>query len=395
MSDDLDTRKEYVRAVSFLRHASDEAVTELAKRLQRRTYPEGALLFDVAAPSDTLYIVHSGEVEILTDDDLPVAVVRAGSVIGEIGFLTQGKRTVRARALTPVTVWALTRKDFDEVSRKYPELTRHLEHALAQRAGREEVRPSLEELRKLTLFQGLDDAALKEILPHLDRAVYPAGQVIYSEGDPANRMYIVVEGAVRVTEKGQEGDQWYEVGPGEFFGEKEILDEETRHSTAVALSRTVCWTLGAEDLLAIIAKHPRLALNLVRLAGQRAVRRGAVAAPTPPPTRTTPIRQEVTPPPRPTEERRRGGLLSWFHRLDAGTRLRLLALLVLLIWLVGVSVPYMMRETVNRNRMYSQIDHSKLENTVIGNSPAGVPLAPGFELNYPTPTATPLPTPTP
>ena len=397
MNEDLETRISYLRSISFLRHVSDDALSALAQRMTLRSYPEGALLFDVSTPGDALYIVHTGEVEILTEDDLPLAVVRPGSVVGEMGFLTGGERRVKARAIRPVSALVLSRADYDALSVVYPELKRAIDHALAQRAGRTALRPTPERLQSLDAFQGLDPQALSEIVQHLDALVYPAGATIYDVGEQADYLYFVIEGEVQVTEREEDGERSYRVRPGQFFGEQEILAEDSRRSTAVALQRTVCWSLGANDVLDLIARYPRFALNLVRLASKRVYTQEVTPPPPPeepvytPPTQTAPTVVRTVPPPE--NKGREGG--AWYRNLDMGVRIRLLALAVLLVWLVGVAVPYMVRDTMQRNRMYANIDHSRLETTVIGNSPAGVPLAPGFELQYPTPTATPVPTATP
>ncbi len=400
MSEDLSTRMSYLKSISFLQYVSDEALAALAQRMTLHSYPEGTLLFDVNTSSDALYVIHSGEVEVLTEDELPIAVVRAGSVVGEMGFLTRGERQVKARALVPVSAWVLSRGDYDALSVTYPELQRAIEHALARRAGQVELRPSVDYLRQMEAFQGLDERALSDIVERLESVAFPAGATIYDVGDRADYLYFVVKGEVQVTEKEGESERSYRVRPGYFFGEREILAEEKRQSTAVALQRTVCWTLAAVHVQELIALHPRFALNLVRLASRRTYAKAVTPPPptepvyTPPSPAKTEVVRKVSP--RSTETRdSRGGIGGWYRGLDMGVRIRLLALAVLLIWLVGVAVPYMMRETVQRNRMYANIDHSQLENTVIGNSPAGVPLAPGFELQYPTPTATPAPTATP
>ena len=64
-----------------------------------------------------------------------------------------------------------------------------------------------------------------------DAVEYKAGQVIFSQGDPAEEMYVVVEGTVDIVISGQQVGM---AGPGEAFGEMALLEDAPRSATAVA-----------------------------------------------------------------------------------------------------------------------------------------------------------------
>src|SRR5262249_22211482 len=66
---------------------------------------------------------------------------------------------------------------------------------------------------------------------------YAAGEVVFRQGDPGDRVYLILSGSARVTrrEDAEERDI-AELMPGQFFGERAILQEEPRWATVAAIT---------------------------------------------------------------------------------------------------------------------------------------------------------------
>ncbi|HET6468913.1 MAG TPA: cyclic nucleotide-binding domain-containing protein, partial [Geminicoccaceae bacterium] len=80
--------------------------------------------------------------------------------------------------------------------------------------------------------------------------VYRAGQVIFREGDPSDRAYLVVSGRVEITKAGEEGALRIGVlKAGDLLGELGVLGDAPRSATARALEHTVVRALSARELL--------------------------------------------------------------------------------------------------------------------------------------------------
>jgi len=87
----------------------------LADICQEKTYPLGEIIFPENSPSDELYIISRGEVEIVLDpalvSDRPhasarpttIAVLRRGQSFGEIALVDQGIRSAAARSASTDT----------------------------------------------------------------------------------------------------------------------------------------------------------------------------------------------------------------------------------------------------------------------------------------------------
>ena len=95
---------------------------------------------------------------------------------------------------------------------------------------------------------------------------FPAGAVIFSAGDPGDGFYVVEAGQVRISAVvGQnESRLLATIGPGDFFGEMALVDDEPRSATATAETETTAFFLGRDKLLELLTRRPHLALNIVR-----------------------------------------------------------------------------------------------------------------------------------
>jgi CRP/FNR family transcriptional regulator, cyclic AMP receptor protein len=103
---------------------------------------------------------------------------------------------------------------------------------------------------------------------------YHAGDVIFSEGDPADRFYVVREGTVTLSANGRELEQ---VGPGGIFGELGLLDRAPRSATAIA--ETDCDVVGLDErgFIYHVSQTPFFALTVMKVLADRLRRESARA----------------------------------------------------------------------------------------------------------------------
>ena len=102
------------------------------------------------------------------------------------------------------------------------------------------------------------------------RAHYELGQTIFSQGELAQRFYIILSGEVRVSR--QMGDEEQEVatlGPGEYFGEMALL-QEVRHTASVrALGPVDLLTMDGADFTAMASSSTQFGELLAGVMRQR------------------------------------------------------------------------------------------------------------------------------
>jgi adenylate cyclase len=88
-------------------------------------------------------------------------------------------------------------------------------------------------LHAVPFFSILGKKDLEAVAQQTDEVDVPAGKVITREGDLGHEFFVIEEGTAEVT---QDGRTLNALGPGDFFGEMALLDEERRTATVTATS---------------------------------------------------------------------------------------------------------------------------------------------------------------
>ncbi len=121
------------------------------------------------------------------------------------------------------------------------------------------------------LFQGvgIDDAeALASQLEYVD---VPKGNMIFSQGEHGDSLYIVMSGKVKLGRKTRDGreNMLAVFGPSDLCGELSVFDPGPRTSNAVALTDARLAHLRQASLLPWIAERPQIAEQLLRVLARR------------------------------------------------------------------------------------------------------------------------------
>jgi len=132
----------------------------------------------------------------------------------------------------------------------------------------------MEFLNEVSLFKGLNKEEIKEIYENLEEIEFESGKVIFEEGAPGNKMYIIKEGKVEVRLK--RGDLILvlaELKRGDFFGEFSLVQEAERSATCIATQKVTLLALSRENFWKIAEKNPRIGLKVLKnLSGEMAER---------------------------------------------------------------------------------------------------------------------------
>ena len=115
--------------------------------------------------------------------------------------------------------------------------------------------PEERELRILTsvpIFTPLPGMTLEHLAGRLVPLRLEPGVEFVSQGDSADRFYIVAEGTVEVSEYGRPIS---ELGPGGYFGEIALIRDVARTATVTAKTAVVLYALDRDDFLAAVTSH--------------------------------------------------------------------------------------------------------------------------------------------
>ena len=116
-------------------------------------------------------------------------------------------------------------------------------------------------LKQVPLFRGCSDDVIGQLAEVTAEVGFGDGQPIVQQGQVGNGLYIVVSGEARIVAGSEELAR---LGRGDHFGELSVIDQRPRVASALAEGPTVCLALASWDLLSLLEREPRLALNLLQ-----------------------------------------------------------------------------------------------------------------------------------
>lgn len=106
----------------------------LADYLQPVSLEQGQVLIEQGVKDRTVYLVASGSLTVHFEDDrdrIRVAVVSAGSLLGEGAFFSHLPRSATVHAGSACKLWCLTPLRFRELSTRHPEVALDLTVAMS------------------------------------------------------------------------------------------------------------------------------------------------------------------------------------------------------------------------------------------------------------------------
>jgi len=165
-------------------------------------------------------------------------------------------------------VRALSRKGLVSRSR----LARGLQLTAAGRAeAGGEARKSPVDLTGSVSLSGGARESFALLAPYFRVRRFPAGSLLWREGEPANLVVALEEGHVRIYRALPDGNSaaLYLFGPGELFGFLPFLDGRPYPATAMAMDDVRARSMSREGLLQALRENPEVAFPLFSFLGRR------------------------------------------------------------------------------------------------------------------------------
>jgi len=119
-------------------------------------------------------------------------------------------------------------------------------------------------VNKIDLYKGIDPTIIEEIVNICSEQNYTKDIVLFSKGDVADCLYILVEGTIKlIIENG--GSITYSLSDtGEVFGWASMLESGLRTATGVCATDLKVVRLEKEKLDAIFSAHPEVGLMVLK-----------------------------------------------------------------------------------------------------------------------------------
>jgi len=126
-------------------------------------------------------------------------------------------------------------------------------------------------LESIPYFAGLDTAGLESVRRLMFERTFARGEIVQLEGEPAEALYFVASGAVKVFKTSAEGrEQILSVArPGDSFNDIPIFDDGPAPASAEAMSQVVLNGIARNEFRTLLREQPQVALNTTRVLAER------------------------------------------------------------------------------------------------------------------------------
>jgi CRP/FNR family transcriptional regulator len=126
-------------------------------------------------------------------------------------------------------------------------------------------------LSQVPVFEDLGEAELARVTEVAVPRRFPAGQVIFREGDQSDTCYVMRSGHARAVREHSGGRtiSLAHFGPGDIFGELAMFDDERRSATVETLDEVEAIAILGADMRRLLREHPDIAAKIVISLGRR------------------------------------------------------------------------------------------------------------------------------
>jgi len=124
---------------------------------------------------------------------------------------------------------------------------------------------------QVPLFGKMEPADLAAIVPFFHRRHFASNQLIFSKGDKADELYILLSGRMKISVLAPDGRElaFRAVEPGHLIGEIAILDGGARTADMTSVCESETLALGKTSLARLMADRPAISRALIQLLCQR------------------------------------------------------------------------------------------------------------------------------
>ena len=244
---------ETLQACPFLSRLGLAKIQDLATQVSITHHEaQDVIIRDGELSDGSMFVVHSGLVEIWSGVELMMVVGRGGS-LGERGALEGWQRMNTLVARGDAQLLVIPREAFA---------------AVATHLGLAEAFERADWMWRQAIFHDLLWSTLLDLALDFVPRQLAAGQHLFTVGDLAEEIYLLITGRIEVVGKeGQSLDGMNE--PGTFFGGRGVLYNTLRNASAHAAVPSEVWALPLPALQRLQMVYPHILMHLRAVEGGR------------------------------------------------------------------------------------------------------------------------------
>ncbi len=126
-------------------------------------------------------------------------------------------------------------------------------------------------ISEFELFRSLSNEAFKDVRAAMRVERVAKETIIFEQGAAVGRAYALAAGSIRIVQTGSDGGQVIVrfISPGEMFGTVPLFTDHRFPADAIAGESSTVLSWREQDLLRLIGLYPTIAINVIRVLGQR------------------------------------------------------------------------------------------------------------------------------
>ncbi|MDP7133711.1 MAG: cyclic nucleotide-binding domain-containing protein, partial [Planctomycetota bacterium] len=263
-----DDRLALLRNTFLFHNFEDSELIQIARIVNSKVYRLGEIIIKQDDPGNEAYVIQSGRVEVVVEDEKGdyhvVASLSAGDFFGELALLEDMPRSANVRAVAETHVLVLERPIFDK---------------FVDRAGgaRDKLADAIRALRviqRMPLFEEFEAGEMATVASKFQLERFLTGERIIQQGEIGDKFYIIQDGEAEVIVKDEdededEDDKVRTLRPGEYFGEIALLQNIPRTASVQASGPLIIFSLAKPDFLDALGGHPFAKLKLQQESARR------------------------------------------------------------------------------------------------------------------------------
>ena len=120
-------------------------------------------------------------------------------------------------------------------------------------------------LKDVAIFKDLDDSELDRVAEVCHVQEFVPGEYVFREGESGNRLYLIVEGEVRISRvvPGSGEEALAVLKTGSLFGEMAVFDRSERSTDAIANGGAKCLTITRAEFEMLLEFNRDLAFKVL------------------------------------------------------------------------------------------------------------------------------------
>jgi CRP-like cAMP-binding protein len=247
---------------------SEEEFEQVLARIKSVQVNTGSLICKEGEKGDSIFVISQGKIgiykyNIKEKKEVLLNVLEGGDIFGEFSFFSRQRRSASAKALTDCTLLEITREDFDEVQKVYPNIADVLLTLYKKRV--------VDTILALSPpFNALSPQDRRRLVERFSSQVMDPNTVVIREGSLPRFLYLIKSGRAEVFVE-KEGKEIIvgHLAAGDIFGEISLLLGRNHSASVRTVTRTELLMASKKDVEKILGAYAQIKEHLKKYSRER------------------------------------------------------------------------------------------------------------------------------